>query len=461
MPPEQELILHPGEKDVYLLEELFGDHFTSRDLTAGTCPICMAESASRTECVKLTRLPEAFMIVLARFGFDRATGTGTKNQTNILLPRYLDFSQYCDPHLRDSKYELTGSLRHQGEAISTGHYTCDNIEPSGIWQNANDSTITRVPFHPHVNQVESGGEDTPYMLMYVKSRGPSEAQVAENELVEAARRGVRDRVRSWEPVQHELSAEDLEMVPFVEEALEPEFTRLTQAELTSLAKRFNLPTRGRKQDLIAGIEAWDRPSYDDAKVWYVDALKAMCKAMGLKTVKPWNTKAGMLKLLIHADLRLRRLQDVEMPDRGDEEEDEDASPIVAEDPPLSLPGTPFRPTPFQSPPSRAGRSESSSDNGMMPPYMHNRRVMRVRRRDVEVGEVEIEENFEMGEEIPEESMEESVEESAEDANVENFEKEETPDSEGISRKRRHSEVDDDEDDVAMKAPQRKKMKFDR
>jgi ubiquitin carboxyl-terminal hydrolase 10 len=90
-----------------------------------------------------------------------------ENCVNSLLLLFLD---WLSPEHRDqanTRYQLFGSVYHQGVSTTEGHYTCDVRDQDGQWHHISDDIVTRVLESEVLSREESHRENA-YMLFYIK-----------------------------------------------------------------------------------------------------------------------------------------------------------------------------------------------------------------------------------------------------------------------------------------------------
>lgn len=58
------------------------------------------------------------------------------------MSTFLDVKESSQPNI--TKYGLCSIVRHEGEGVRSGHYTCDKKDTDGTWNHCDDSTISQI-----------------------------------------------------------------------------------------------------------------------------------------------------------------------------------------------------------------------------------------------------------------------------------------------------------------------------
>lgn len=131
------------------------------------CEVCDSQQ-SVDKSLYIKRLPVSLCIQLKRFehgiSSTKAGVTGSKVETPVEFPLYIDFSRYTsDTPEGPFNYELYGVVCHQG-SLHSGHYTCYMKNRLGNWFHFDDAMVTSV------TAKEALSSGNAYLLFYVIDR---------------------------------------------------------------------------------------------------------------------------------------------------------------------------------------------------------------------------------------------------------------------------------------------------
>lgn len=153
-----------SKKGIVKLEDCL-DKFTSTERLDAMyhCKTCMKRQSVDKQ-LKMKRLPFVLSIQLKRF--EHTTVQGTKIETPVQFPLFLDMSRYTNVNNGEEplSYELFGVVCHQG-SINTGHYTSYMKDRFGRWYYFDDAIVTSVSPKVVLNATVNA-----YLLFYIIER---------------------------------------------------------------------------------------------------------------------------------------------------------------------------------------------------------------------------------------------------------------------------------------------------